>query len=176
MQIKEQIIKSKAIYSDDEKYRYSLTKTWNESKSKATFIGINPSDATELIMDKTVMNLMNHLISNGYGKVEIVNLFAYRSKDQKKLVNSMETQEAMNVEYILRALEDSELIIVGWGRAAEKKPKYREALKSVKNILKEKADITKCFKDKKGNINCHLSIGYSKEWSLVEYPLGNQDP
>ncbi|MCM3716525.1 DUF1643 domain-containing protein [Alkalihalobacillus oceani] len=59
---KEHTLKTTAIYSDDQKYRYSLAKMWNGEKPKATFIGINPSDATELIMDKTVMNLMNHLM------------------------------------------------------------------------------------------------------------------
>ena len=56
---KESIIKSIVIYSDNEDYRYSIIKIWDEEKPKATFIGINPSIATELIMDKTVMNLTN---------------------------------------------------------------------------------------------------------------------
>ncbi|MDD3272350.1 MAG: DUF1643 domain-containing protein, partial [Syntrophomonadaceae bacterium] len=86
MKTREHVIKNMVVYSDDEKYRYSLTKIWDEDKPKATFIGINPSDATELIMDKTVMNLTNHLVNGGFGKVEIVNLFAYRSKDQRGLI------------------------------------------------------------------------------------------
>ena len=45
---KESIIKSIVIYSDNEDYRYSIIKIWDEEKPKATFIGINPSIATEL--------------------------------------------------------------------------------------------------------------------------------
>ena len=57
MVIRSSCIENIAIYSDDEKYRYILKKMWDEKLPSATFIGINPSDATELLMDKTVMNL-----------------------------------------------------------------------------------------------------------------------
>lgn len=168
---KEHTLKTKAVYSDDQKYRYSLTKVWDMDKPRATFIGINPSDATELLMDKTVMNLMNHLICSGYGQVEIVNLFAFRSKKQEGLRNRDQKFENINVEYVRKALKGSELIIVGWGRGADGKVKYREAINTVKHELSSFKDQVKCFQDRKGNINCHLSIGYSDEWSLVNYPF-----
>lgn len=169
--IRNHVLNTKAVYSDDKKYRYSLNKTWDENKPKATFIGINPSDATELLMDKTVMNLMNHLIKLGYGKVEIVNLYAFRSKKQEGLKYRCNKQEESNNEYVGKALSDSELIIIGWRRDADGKPKYRETIKDIKSKLKPFKEKVKCFKDKKGNINCHLSVGYSDEWSLVDYPL-----
>lgn len=172
MIIKEHTLETKAIYSDDQKYRYSLKKIWNEDKPKATFIGINPSNATELLMDKTVMNLMNYLISNDYGQVEIVNLFAYRSKKQDGLKDRKNEFEKENVKYVREALIGSELIIVGWGRDADGKAKYREAINTVKHELSSFKNRIKCFKDTKGNINCHLSIRYSDKWFLVNYPLG----
>ena len=168
---KEHTLKTTAIYSDNQKYRYSLTKVWDKDKPKAMFIGINPSDATELLMDKTVMNLMNHLISNGYGMVEIVNLFAYRSKEQDGLINRDDKFEKVNMQYVRQALRGSELIIVGWGRDAEKKAKYRSALNTIKKEIFPFKDRVKCFQDKKENVNCHLSVGYSDEWSLVSYPF-----
>ncbi len=171
MMIREHTLKTKAVYSDDQKYRYSLTKVWNEDKPKATFIGINPSDATELLMDKTVMNLMNYLIGNGYGQVEIVNLFAYRSKKQDGLKNRLEKQEEVNINYVREAIVDSELIIVGWGRDADGKTKYKNALDTVKREIRPFKDRVKCFQDKKDNVNCHLSVGYSDEWRLVSYPF-----
>lgn len=171
MKTKECSIKNIAVYSDDEQYRYSLAKIWDSNKPKAAFIGINPSDATELIMDKTVMNLTNHLIKNGYGKVEIVNLFSYRSKDQSGLTNRENEFEKYNMEYVNKALKSSQIIIVGWGRDAENKSNYKAAIAEIKEELKKYRHNVKCFKDKKGNINCHLSIGYSGDWKLVEYIL-----
>ncbi|WOV88052.1 DUF1643 domain-containing protein [Sporosarcina oncorhynchi] len=168
---KEHDLKTTAIYSDNQKYRYSLTKMWNEEKPKATFVGINPSDATELIMDKTVMNLMNHLICKGYGQVEVVNLYAYRSKEQNGLINREDKFEMVNVEYVRQAIKGSKLIIVGWGRDADGKAKYKDALDTVKREIFYFKDRVKCFRDNKGNVICHLSIGYSDEWSLVDYPF-----
>jgi len=165
----ESCIKNIAVYSDDKKYRYILKKIWNEEMPKATFIGINPSDATELIMDKTVMNLTNYLINNNYGSVNIVNLFAYRDKVQKNLKLRSSEHEQENIEFIKEALNDSELTIIGWGRDAEKNNKYKDTIIEVKEVLS--GHNVKCFKDKKGNINCHLSIGYSEAWELVEYQL-----
>lgn len=169
MKSAESKVLTKAIYSDDECYRYTLTKTWNKNKSKAIFIGINPSGATEVIMDKTVMNLMNYLIVHQYGEVEVLNLFAYRSKKQEELVLPDIEQNAINIEYIKKSINTADLIIVGWGRTAESKPKYRKTISDVKYLLKPYRKKVKCFQDGNGNINCHLSIGYSQLWSLVEY-------
>ena len=113
----------------------------------------------------------NYLINNGYGKVEIVNLFSFRSKDQSGLVNRNKTYEKHNIEFIRNALTNSQLIIVGWGRDAEKNSKYTTTITETKIELKKYSDKVMCFKDKKGNINCHLSIGYSEEWELVEYKI-----
>ena len=170
MIVNEAIVITEAVFSDDERYRFRLTKTWDENKRNAVFIGINPSDATELVMDKTVMNLMNHLIELHYGEVEILNLFAYRAKNQKNLVISDKEQNSINMKCIDKYLNKADLIIVGWGRNAESKPKYRETISDVKVLLKPYKEKVKCFKDRKGNINCHLSSGYSSLWSLIEYP------
>lgn len=168
--IKESNIKNRAIYSEDKRSRYSLTKIWDRSKRKATFIGINPSDATELIIDRTVMNLTNHLIGLEYGQVEIVNLFSYRSKDQKSLIN-IEKAEKHNLEHIKQAIKGCNIIIVGWGRTAEKNPKYKVTISKVKEELKNYREIVKCFKDNNEKINCHICIGYNEKWQLVEYKL-----
>lgn len=163
------VMTSIAKYSDDELYRYSLKKTWDTSKPTALFIGINPSIATELIMDKTVMNLMNHLIGKGYGQVEIVNLFAFRSQDQSKLKERREQFEQVNREYVVNALPTADLIIVGWGRAADTNSQYRSTLEEIRFALIPYRDKTKCFQDQKGNKNCHLSTTYNSEWKLINY-------
>lgn len=166
---KKSCIETTAIYSDDQKYRYVLRKVWDDALPMATFIGINPSDATELFMDKTVMNLINHLMKiGGYGGVIIVNLFAFRAKKQKELSNRSDLLEQCNTQYIIEALEHSKLTIIGWGRDAENNSNYRVIIDSVKADLQRFYNI-KCFKDNKGNINCHLSIGYNEDWKLVPY-------
>jgi hypothetical protein len=168
---KKSCIETTAIYSDDQKCRYVLRKVWDNALPMATFIGINPSDATELFIDKTVMNLMNHLVKiGGYGGVNIVNLFAFRAKKQKELSNRSDILEQCNIQYISEALKHSELAIIGWGRDAERKKQYREAINVTKRALSKYENI-QCFKDGKGNVNCHLSIGYNNSWTLIDYKL-----
>lgn len=164
-----QVMTSLAKYSKDELYRYSLKKTWDTSKPNALFIGINPSIATEIIMDKTVMNLMNHLIGKGYGQVEIVNLFAFRSQDQSRLKERKEQFEQVNREYVVNALPTADLIIVGWGRDADKNPRYKSTLDQIRIALIQHREKAKCFEDSKGNKNCHLSTTYNSQWKLVTY-------
>ena len=45
---------SKAVYSSCEKYRYSLTRIWDEEAKNLHFIMLNPSTATEIQNDPTV--------------------------------------------------------------------------------------------------------------------------
>ena len=44
---------SKAVYSSCGKYRYSLTRIWNEKAEKLHFVMLNPSTATEIQNDPT---------------------------------------------------------------------------------------------------------------------------
>ena len=170
MVIRSSCIENIAIYSDDEKYRYILKKMWDEKLPSATFIGINPSDATELLMDKTVMNLTNRLISDGYGSVNVVNLFAFRDKNQDNVINRSDNYEQYNIDFIKKALNDSILVIVGWGRDAENNSKYRNDIAEIKKIISGFKNV-KCFKDDKGCENRHISAGYNEDWTLVDYKL-----
>jgi len=45
---------STAVYSDCEKYRYALTRIWDENARKVSFVMLNPSTATEVQNDPTV--------------------------------------------------------------------------------------------------------------------------
>ena len=45
---------SVAIYSDCERYRYSLTRVWDDAGSRVTFVMLNPSTATEVQNDPTL--------------------------------------------------------------------------------------------------------------------------
>ncbi len=90
---------SKATYSDDEKHRFLLEKTWSDGKN-IVFIGINPSYATELIMDNTTNNMTNYAIRNNYDKIKIVNLFLFRATKQDELKGYLKKEEENNLATI----------------------------------------------------------------------------
>ena len=68
-------MKKDAILSDCKKYRYSLSRTWDESKPLIGFIGLNPSTADDVIDDPTITRCINFAKSWGGGGLYMGNLF-----------------------------------------------------------------------------------------------------
>lgn len=68
--------KSEAIFSPDRKYRYVLRRTWDERLVHMVFIMLNPSDANEDKDDSTIRRCIGFAKREGFGGIEVVNLFA----------------------------------------------------------------------------------------------------
>ncbi|WP_060665499.1 DUF1643 domain-containing protein [Bacillus sp. CHD6a] len=161
----EKIIKSTATFSDDDLYRYQLTRVWDENKPKATVVMLNPSKADMLITDRTVMNVTNFLIEHNYGSSTVVNLFAYRTTDPKLLNQREEAQELINDQYLVESFSNSYTIIVAWVRD---KDKYVKRKREVETLLFQFKNKIKCFEDGTGKKLRHpRDLGL--DWKLVEY-------
>ena len=78
-------MKKHAIISQDDKYRYQLSRIWEEEKPKVLFIMLNPSTADADVDDPTIRRVVNFAKSWGYGGVFVGNLYAFRSTDPKGL-------------------------------------------------------------------------------------------
>ena len=78
-------MKSEAILSVDRKYRYVLTRTWDETLPNIMFVGLNFSTADETTDDPTIRRCINFAKSWGYGGLYMVNLFAYRSTNPNNI-------------------------------------------------------------------------------------------
>ena len=50
------LLYSDALFSKDRIYRYALWRTWDESKPKVLFVGLNPSTASHSNDDQTLKN------------------------------------------------------------------------------------------------------------------------
>jgi len=74
---------SEAVYSDCERYRYLLTRTWDPSGRRALFIMLNPSKATEVQNDPTVERCERRARALGFGAFRVTNIFAWRDTDPK---------------------------------------------------------------------------------------------
>jgi hypothetical protein len=68
-----------ATISEDGKYRYQLSRIWEPSKERITFIMLNPSTANEHKDDATIRRLIAFCKLWGYGGFSVYNLFAYRA-------------------------------------------------------------------------------------------------
>ncbi len=99
-------------------YRYSLKREWDDyNLRKAVFVLLNPSTAGDSVDDRTTMRCVSFAKKLGCGSVELVNIFAYRSRDWRNL-RDLSLEEATGPEnrfYLENALHSGSEIIVGWG-------------------------------------------------------------
>lgn len=104
-----------ARFSDDRLYRYTLTRTWDESKMTVAFVGLNPSTADETADDPTIRRCVRFARDWGYGGIIMVNLFALRSTDPKALIGHADPVGPDN-DWVLRNVHThASLVVAAWG-------------------------------------------------------------
>lgn len=106
---------SEAVYSDCERYRYSLTRVWDEAGPRVLFIMLNPSKATEVQNDPTVERCERRARVLGYGAFRVMNIFAWRETDPRLLRRAAEPVGPDNDRLLLEALPWADRVIAGWG-------------------------------------------------------------
>jgi len=105
---------SEAVYSDCLSYRYLLTRRWTDD-SKALFIMLNPSTATEIQNDPTVERCERRARALGFGAFRVANIFAYRATDPKVMRAAADPVGPENDAAILQSLDWADQVICAWG-------------------------------------------------------------
>ena len=106
---------SVARYSDCGHYRYDLTRTWEPSGSKALFVMLNPSTATERANDPTVARVERRVRRMGFGAYRVCNLFAWRVTHPDYLHGVAAPVGPQNDETISEACQWADQLICAWG-------------------------------------------------------------
>lgn len=111
---------STAQFSTDRVYRYDLLRKWNQGNSICTFVLLNPSTADEFTNDPTVARCQKRAQMLGFDGVRVLNVFAYRSTDPKKLREVSDPIGAENdgVISFIMGKRETKLVICGWGMHA----------------------------------------------------------
>lgn len=114
----------KPLYFDmgaliDEDYRYSLWRRWDASLPTLVFLMLNPSKADGRQDDPTIRRVVGYARRWGYGAVEVINLFAFRSTLPGNLVYEADPIGPDNDNYILaaclRAKKEGSEVVAAWG-------------------------------------------------------------
>ncbi|WP_075035065.1 DUF1643 domain-containing protein [Halobacillus dabanensis] len=121
-----------AVLDASKQYRYLLECVWDADNKVVTFVMLNPSHADTNICDRTINRCVNYSKSWGYGKMNVVNLFALRSKDPKYLKVHPNPIGDENDRYILDAVNESDLLLLAWGG---KHSSIKNRNKEVQSIL-----------------------------------------
>lgn len=148
------------VYSQDRQYRYSLTRCWASESPKLLFVMHNPSKASEVLNDETVMACQNvaWLIGhssdrNGistelieqlpcFGSIRICNLYPAFATSPQKMTIPPPLVLRENNRHIRRACCWADWVICAWG-----KPRRVDRARCVKDIIRaeKESDNILCF-------------------------------
>lgn len=109
-------MKKTANISDCRQYRYKLTREWDSDLPAVCFIGLNPSTADADIDDPTIRRCVNYAKSWGYGKLIMVNLFAFRATEPKDMMNAADPVGSANDGYVDAAVAEADITVAAWGK------------------------------------------------------------
>ncbi|MCF2871288.1 DUF1643 domain-containing protein [Octadecabacter sp. G9-8] len=110
---------STAVYSDCERYRYSLTRIWDGAGTSVHFIMLNPSTATEVQNDPTVERCERRARALGHGAFRVTNIFAWRDTDPRQMRKADDPVGPENDATILDGLSWADQTICAWGTHGE---------------------------------------------------------
>ena len=104
-----------AEISECGRYRYRLTRRWDESRPAVMFVMLNPSTADACQDDPTISCCIRFARDWGYGELLVGNLFALRSSDRGALLRSDDPVGPDNDDALLDLVQSAALVIAAWG-------------------------------------------------------------
>ena len=166
-------MKKHAIISKCEKYRYKLTRTWDEDKDKVLFIMLNPSTANHIQNDLTTIRCINFAEKWGYGGIMIGNIYPFRAKRPKDLRKWIDTDKdaafettVINQAYVGNMATCTDLIVCAWGCNHKGIPDWIEELKDTHYL--ELCDDGITPKHPLGNLSKYLKPKHYKLNTIID--------
>ena len=124
-----------AVLSADRTYRYRLVRDLGMmGNGVCCFVMLNPSTADEHEDDPTIRRCIGFARSFGCARLEVVNLFAYRSTDPE-MIYAMSKDEAVgpdNDRHIAEACNVSRIVICAWGNHGSHAGRDQEVLSLIR--------------------------------------------
>lgn len=106
---------SRVWYSQCDRYRYGLSRVWNNAKPGLLFIMLNPSTADEHRNDPTVARCETRARAMGFGGVMVANLFAYRATRPEDLKQAFAPCGDANDAVLDHWLHVAGMTVAAWG-------------------------------------------------------------
>ena len=114
-------------------YRYSLSREWDADGSRIVFVMLNPSRADGNIDDPTIRRCLGFAQTWGYGSLEVVNLFAYRTSHPNVLRHVTDPVGPDNDLYLKEAVDLAHMIILAWGNGGSLEKRSQKVIKYLNN-------------------------------------------
>ncbi len=111
----EPMLDSGATISECGKYRYRLWRVWDEALPACCFVMLNPSKADATDDDPTIRRCIGFAKRFGCGRLDVVNLFAFRATNPRELLKASDPVGSENDTAIVEATQLAETVIAAWG-------------------------------------------------------------
>ncbi len=131
-----EIVPLNAFFSEDRRFRYILQRhvenLMAENSRILVFIGLNPSTADELVDDPTIRRLLGYAERNGFTKLYVGNLFAYRATDPKDLRKAeFPGADRQNNECLKEMVRVASSVLCGWGTMGKHNDRDLEVMQMI---------------------------------------------
>lgn len=104
-------------------FRYRLWRVWDAERPRLLWIMLNPSTADADLDDQTISTIVAIAKAQGYGGVEVVNLYAYRATSPKDLRSAgypVGDQNDKFIQSMARIVDDcGGRVVLAWGNNGE---------------------------------------------------------
>lgn len=118
------IVSKSAVISEDNKYRYHLARTWDDSGKRVLFIMLNPSTADDMTDDPTIRRICGYAKEWGYGGLDVGNIYAYRSTNPKTLKTTQDPHGPENKQHLRRLIQKADIVVYAWGTNVKQEPEW----------------------------------------------------
>ena len=148
--------KSSAVFSPCERYRYELSRIWNdvERPRLVLWLMMNPSVADLEITDPTVAKCCRLSQRWGYDGVLIGNICAYRATDKQNLPASIQDGTGPeNMSHLLQMAQRGSLIVVAHGIFHTRQ--YNEHAAAVCKVIHSHGYRLNILRLSKSGVPCH---------------------
>lgn len=164
-------IKCEAIFNDERTHRFLWKRIWNKDKPIATIIMLNPCMADNIITDTTTYLVVNNIARlEKYGGVNIVNLYSLLTPKLHFRWNSdEEINDKDNDTYIRKAAEESEIVILAWGRASDTNMRVAERTEHVVAMLADMKEKLMVISDGTRQMMHPLTPSLRSAWKLIPF-------
>ncbi len=164
--MKTETMERTAYLSRDKVYRFSLSRRWDYTRRAVVWVMLNPSTADAEIDDNTITRCIGFSQGFGFGKLVVVNLFAYRTAYPKDLLTAKKPKGHLNENHMRVELEAAETVIVAWG--APSNLLWRKSLET-RQVVKEYRSKLKCLGKTKSGAPRH-PLYMRSDTKLEEWP------
>lgn len=109
-------------------YRYRLWREWDRALPTVAFIMLNPSTADADHDDPTIRRCIGFARAWGFGRLEVVNLFAYRAPTPRELFSATDPVGTHNITTVQQVLRDASCVVLAWGNHGARAGDWRRTL------------------------------------------------